>query len=276
MAGDQIVQSSADAVDIGGFGDGSVAAGTGGDRRLGRPPGSTKSLSPCMGGRLRRLRRPLGLQNFGGRQFPLAGGLRSRRSVLGAGILFRGRKTRCGRPGQCIAVNDERGIEINEAEIPFWGDHEVAGLDVAVDDGRGLFMEIGHHLAQLAGPAVGQFLVGGTVVAHKLGHVLPGDQVHDRVYVAVAALDHVVDAGQIAVLDAFEDIRLGPLVHPAQIFGLDPLDDHIHPQAAAIGAEQGAHTALAQRTDVKVFGTQLFLDFVRHGCFSSFLLAAGP
>ena len=91
-------------------------------------------------------------------------------------------------------------VEINETDVPVWGDHHVAGLDIRMNDGRLLLMQIGRHLAELIGPLIGSLLVYRTMLCQVLLHIVTGDVIHNGVVVPIFIFDHIIYPGQILVL----------------------------------------------------------------------------
>ena len=106
--------------------------------------------------------------------------------------------------------------QLDEAEVDQLDDAprcqlDVGRLDVAVQDGRILRVQVGQRIAQLRGPAEHVLFGDEGVLApgfvDQLAQVRARHEIHDQVLPAVL-LEVVGDFGQVGVVEAGEDARL--------------------------------------------------------------------
>lgn len=154
------------------------------------------------------------------------------------------------RLGQADVVGDLGDAEVDE-DRPLGAEHDVGGLEVAVDDagvvdgGEGVDQPVG-QVRQVAG--VGGQVVGALVVDLVLqgGPVneLGDDKSHAAAVGAVARLD-VEDAGHAGVLDARQDTGLAIETTAGHGVGGDLRVQDLHGHVVALGVGHLPHHAHA-------------------------------
>ena len=147
--------------------------------------------------------------------------------------------------------------EVEDLDLAVLGDHDVSGLEVAVDD------------ALLVGDLEGLGDLGGDLHRVGDGDGAPGDalgeglalgDLHDQEALAVHVLD-AVDAGDVGVGQRGED--LGLAVEALEALGVlgealgKDLEGHVAAELGVLGAPDLAHPALAQLRGHLVVGNRL-------------------
>ena len=125
-----------------------------------------------------------------------------------------------------------------------------------MDNGRFLavfLMQILHHFAKLACPAITFLLRYRSIFLHILLQVFAADPVHHRIDAAVVSIKHIVDPRQVLVLQAFQDRRLIFLIDLVLILELCALDHNLNIHAFFVCCKHIACTAqLVQHTDIVI------------------------
>ena len=205
---DHVVHRCADGVHVGAHAQRAIGPGAGCDRRReGRLGAAAHQWIRGGGGGGRRQRRRRGILRRGGHNGGRRGGY-GRGGGLphcpgGRGQVLLGRGVALGHADDgVVALEHERGVEVDQADVPLPGDHDVVRLDIAVQNRRRLGVQVGHDLAELAGPAMGQRLRHAAILLDILLQIHTWDVVHDGVQAPILARDNVVDAGQVLMLEA--------------------------------------------------------------------------
>ena len=144
-----------------------------------------------------------------------------------------------------VLVEGQGDVEVDQADVSVRLQHDVLGLDVAVDHRRLLRVQIGQRLRQLDRPLQHLLLVEGAVLLSGLLQVHPGDEIHDRVDIRLIA-HKVIDPGQIGLPQILEDVHFRPVVQLPFDVILDALDRHIRLDAQMVSLIDLASAAGAE------------------------------
>ncbi len=162
-----------------------------------------------------------------------------------------------GIPGRSRLPDDRRrGLpgheeldepEVDQHGVALRGDADVVGLNVAVNDGRGLSVQVGQGVQNLLHPPHGVGLGDDALMRHVVGEREPGDVVHHQVLPPLIRREDVGDAGQVRVLQARQKFRL--LEKLPGIGGVEVLlERHVTVLEAQIARQvDGAHPPLPQK-----------------------------
>ncbi len=154
------------------------------------------------------------------------------------------------RPGHAAGVERPGDAEVHDLGVALAVDHDVLGLEVAVDDAEAVGLD--EALEDLAGQVEGLGLVEVARAADEALQVLARDVFHGDVdrQPFLADVVHPADvpvgdlAGQLdLVAEALDDLEVGGDLRLEELEGDDLAD------LAVVGLVDGAHTALADLLD---------------------------
>ena len=163
-------------------------------------------------------------------------------------VRSRSRRSASASPVALAGVGAYLGqAEIEDLHLAAAVDHDVAGLDVAMDDLPALGG--GHAVGDLRGD-VHDLIQGERLQLQQLVEGDAVDVLHDDVF-PVVLLGDLIDGADVGVVQPRRRLgfaqETGFRIAVADGVGADALDGHIPAQPDVLGQEDLAHAALAQR-----------------------------